>query len=111
MRKLSSEDAAANPHDRGLPPSRLPCGLQWAGMVLFVVGLVASFLFGITEHWRRSAFTLGAAMVHLGLVRLLCDPKVVGVFSVRSRRFDVCFCACAGGALALIALTVDSLGS
>ena len=40
----------SNPHDNDLPPSTVPVALQRAGLVIFVVGMVVSGVFSITEH-------------------------------------------------------------
>ncbi|MBC3185957.1 DUF3017 domain-containing protein [Corynebacterium sp. zg-331] len=100
-----------NPHDATLAPSRLPRGVQCAMLGAFLLGLALSALFAFTEHWRRATVTLGAALLWLALVRLLCDSRLVGIFAVRSRRFDVLFDTLLGGGMAFFALSVDSLGS
>ncbi|MDK8450734.1 DUF3017 domain-containing protein [Corynebacterium mastitidis] len=100
-----------NPHDVALPPSRLPGWAQRAMMGAFLLALAVSALCAFTEHWRRATFGLGAAMIWLGVVRLLCDSRVVGIFAVRSRRFDVLFSALLGGAMSFLAASVDALGS
>ena len=63
------------------------------------------------EHWRRATFILGAAMVWLAVVRRTCDSHRVGVFAVRSRRFDSIFSAVIGAALLWLSASVDALGS
>lgn len=100
-----------NPHDRGAPPSPLPQWLQWAGIVVFLIGLVASGGFAVTEHWRRATFVLGASLLWLALLRLTCDSRVLGVLAVRSKRFDVVFCILLGGVMAWLSASVDALGS
>lgn len=100
-----------NPHDLGEKPSSLPRALQWAGLALFLVGLVVASVFAVTEHWRRATFTLGAALIWLAGLRLSCDSRVLGVFAVRSRRFDALFCALLGGTMAFLSASVDALGS
>ncbi|AKK07979.1 DUF3017 domain-containing protein [Corynebacterium testudinoris] len=103
--------ALDNPHDLDLPPSRIPRVVQWAGMILFVVGVVVASVFAATEHWRRATFVLGASMLWLALLRLTCDSRVLGVFAVRSRRFDAFFCLLIGGTMAFLSASVDALGS
>ena len=100
-----------NPHDLGTKPSPLPRALQWGGLTVFLIGLVVASGFAVTEHWRRATFMLGAAMIWLALLRLTCDSRVLGVFAVRSRRFDALFCAVVGGVMAFLAASVDALGS
>ena len=100
-----------NPHDLGTPPSRLPRWAQWAGMALFLAGLVVAGGYALTEHWRRATFILGAALLWLSLVRVACDSRVVGVFAVRSRRFDALFTGLVGGLMVFLSASVDALGS
>ncbi len=101
----------ANPHDRGLAPSKLPVVVQKVGVTLFVIGVVVASVFALTEHWRRATFTLGVSMVYLALLRLSCDSKVMGLLAVRSRRFDAFYTAILGGTMTFLAASVDSLGS
>ncbi|WP_083319220.1 DUF3017 domain-containing protein [Corynebacterium sp. HMSC04H06] len=100
-----------NPHDRHVAPSKLPAKVQWAMIGAFVAVVVLSGVFALLEHWRRAAFALGAAMLWLVVVRATCDSRRVGVFSVRSRRFDCIFSAVVGAALVFLAVSVDALGS
>lgn len=100
-----------NPHDLATKPSPLPRALQWVGLAVFLIGLVIASIFGLTEHWRRATFMLGAAMIWLALLRLTCDSRILGVFAVRSRRFDALFCAALGGVMAFLSASVDALGS
>lgn len=100
-----------NPHDIGNPPSRLPLRTQQVLVGLFVVGFVVATLFAMTEHWRRAAFTLGAAMLWLTACRLTCDSQVLGLLAVRSKRFDAIFTGVTGAALVWLAVSVDALGS
>lgn len=100
-----------NPHDVGLKPSPLSPRLQYGLVVLFVLGVVASGLFALTEHWRRASFTLGAALLWLSVVRMTCDSKVLGVLAVRSRHFDAIYTGIMGAAMVFLATSVDSLGS
>ncbi len=43
-----------NPHDGKLRPSRLPAGVQWVAVGLFVAGVALSAVFAISAHWRRA---------------------------------------------------------
>lgn len=101
----------SNPHDVHLKPSPLPAWLQWTFVALFGIAVVASGVMSLMEHWRRATFLLGAAMVWLSVVRLTCDSHRVGVFAVRSRRFDCWFSALVGAALLWLSASVDALGS
>ncbi|WIM71421.1 DUF3017 domain-containing protein [Corynebacterium suedekumii] len=103
--------ALDNPHDAGVVPSRLPRPVQWAGLALFLVGVAVASGFAVTEHWRRATFVLGASLLWLAVLRLTFDSRVLGVFAVRSRRFDAFFCLIVGGAMAFLSASVDALGS
>jgi Protein of unknown function (DUF3017). len=92
-------------------PSKVPHAVQKAGVVLFILGVVASVVFAFTEHWRRSTFTLGVAMVFLAVLRLTCDSRVMGVLAVRSRRFDAGYTCILGVVMVFLATSVDALGS
>lgn len=104
-------EALENPHDVKLKPSRLPRVVQIIGVVVFLIALAAAAGFAVTEHWRRATFTLGAAMLWLALLRLSVDSKILGIFSVRSRRFDTWFNLLLGGGLVFLSASVDALGS
>lgn len=104
-------EALDNPHDVRLKPSRLPRAVQVAGVALFLIALVVSAGFAVTEHWRRATFTLGTAMIWLALLRLSLDSKILGIFSVRSRRFDTFFSLLLGSGLVFLSASVDALGS
>ncbi|AKK10471.1 DUF3017 domain-containing protein [Corynebacterium uterequi] len=100
-----------NPHDVGNRPSPLPAWVQRVGVAALVLAFVASGWWSVTEHWRRSAFTLGFAMLWLSVLRLTCDSKVLGLLAVRSVKFDATYCAGIGAMLVFLAASVDSLGS
>ena len=100
-----------NPHDLSVAPSRLPHWVQWGFLGWFVLGVIVASVFALTEHWRRATFVLGASLLWLAVVRYTCDSRIVGVFAVRSRRFDAAFCTVLGGTMAFLAASVDSLGS
>ncbi|WP_041631716.1 DUF3017 domain-containing protein [Corynebacterium maris] len=111
VQKNSGDLSLDNPHDLDLPPSPLPRWVQWAGVLVFLALVVLSGGWALTEHWRRATFALGTSLLWLALVRQTCDSQVLGVFSVRSRRFDVIFCLATGGAMTWLAASVDALGS
>ena len=101
----------SNPHDIHVKPSPLPGWLQWVFIALFGLGVVASGVMSLMEHWRRATFLLGAAMIWLAVMRRTCDSDRVGVFAVRSRRFDMAFSTALGAALVWLSASVDALGS
>lgn len=111
MPAITEEQLLANPHDRDLPPSRLPRKVQRAGVVLFLFGVLVATGFVLTEHWRRATFTLGVSLLYLAVLRLTCDSRIMGVLAVRSRRFDAAYTAILGGLMAFLAASVDALGS
>ncbi|MDY3126518.1 MAG: DUF3017 domain-containing protein [Corynebacterium sp.] len=78
---------------------------------VFVAGALASAVLSALEHWRRATVMLGAALLWLVLVRLTCDSARVGVFAVRSRKFDSVFSGFLGLLLIVLSISVDSLGS
>lgn len=100
-----------NPHDLGNKPSALPRRLQLLMVIVFIAIVALSGGWAVTEHWRRATFALGVGMIWLGVVRATCDSRIVGVFAVRSRRFDTMFSVVLGGLMAWLAASVDALGS
>lgn len=115
MTQVSDRDSTVNlednPHDRALPPSILTPLQQRLALVLFVIGFVLSGVFSLTEHWRRATFMLGLSLAWLAVVRARCDSRILGVLSVRSRKFDVLFCSGLGAVMMFLAASVDALGS
>ena len=103
--------SVSNPHDIHVKPSPLPGWLQWVFIALFCLGVVASGVMSLMQHWRRATFLLGAAMIWLAAVRRTCDSDRVGVFAVHSRRFDMAFSTALGAALVWLSASVDALGS
>ena len=103
--------SVSNPHDIHVKPSPSPGWLQWVFIALSCLGVVASGVMSLMEHWRRATFLLGAAMIWLAVVRRTCDSDRVGVFAVRSRRFDMAFSTALGAALVWLSASVDALGS
>ncbi|MBV7292628.1 DUF3017 domain-containing protein [Corynebacterium sp. TAE3-ERU16] len=100
-----------NPHDVGLPPSRVPHVIQRAFMALLFAAFLVVIGFALTEHWRRATFLLGCALIWLSVIRVTCDSRTLGVFAVRSRKFDTPFTLLMGGSMAFLAMSVDPLGS
>lgn len=94
-----------------LPASRVPVRLQRLGLLVFAVVISASVVLSLTEHWRRSTFAFGIAMMWLAVLRVYCDSGVLGVLAVRSRRFDAGYSATLGAIMIFLAVSVDALGS
>lgn len=103
--------ALENPHDVAQPPSPLPRTWQQAMLAVFLLGLLVSLGCAATEHWRRAAFLFGGSFLWLAAARALCEDSVIGLFSVRSRRFDVAFSSLLGAGLLFLSISVDALGS
>lgn len=101
----------ANPHDKYLPAPRVSRNLQMLSVVLFLVAVIAGAVLILTDHWRRGTVVVGVGMMWLGLIRWWVESDILGVFSVRSRKFDSAFCLVVGVLLLLTAFSVDSLGS
>lgn len=100
-----------NPHDLKNKPSTLPEWAQWMVVGFFLGGALLSVWFAATAHWRRSTFTLGVFMLWLAIVRLTCDSQIVGIFAVRSRRFDTIFDIATSAAMIWLSASIDALGS
>lgn len=101
----------ANPHDVDLPASTVTRNLQMFSVVLFLVAIVAGIVLILTDHWRKGTVAVGAGMVWLGLIRWWVESRILGVFAVRSRKFDSAFCVIVGALLLFTVGSVDSLGS
>lgn len=101
----------ANPHDVNLPASKVTRNLQMLSVVLFLVAIIAGVVLILTDHWRRGTVAVGAGMVWLGLIRWWVESRILGVFAVRSQKFDSAFCLVVGALLLYSALSVDALGS
>ena len=67
--------SVSNPHDVHLKPSPLPGWLQWVFIALFGLGVVASGVMSLMEHWRRATFLLGAAMIWLAVGIFYCPRR------------------------------------
>lgn len=100
-----------NPHDARLPHSRLNQTVQMLLVVGFVLVMVVGLVFLVADRWRRGTVTVGTGMLVLAALRWIVDGEILGVLSVRSRKFDSLFCAAVGAAMLLVAVSVDALGS
>lgn len=96
-----------NPHDDGFQ-SKIPRSIQGILIGVFVFGIISSFIFISLGYWRRGSVGIGTSMLLLAALRLVCDSSVLGVLSVRSRRFDVLFCSLTGLAIVFLALTLSA---
>lgn len=106
-------DPMVNPHSPEGPArgEAWPERVRWLlyGGLFFGLGAAAVFL-GL-ERWRRATFMLGVTMMYLGVIRQFLPDSLLGVFSVRSMKFDLWFCFLVGGGMVFLASSVDALGS
>ena len=106
-------DPMENPHSpkEPAPGDKWPPRVRWLlfGGLFFGIGAAAVFL-GL-ERWRRATFMLGLTMMYLGVIRQFLPDSLLGVFSVRSKKFDLWFCLLIGGGMVFLASSVDALGS
>jgi hypothetical protein len=100
-----------NPHDARVPHSRVNQTLQMLLVIGFVLVMVVGLAFLVADRWRRGTVTVGTGMLVLGALRWVVDGEILGVLSVRSRKFDSVFCLVVGASMLLVAVSVDSLGS
>ncbi|MEJ6549371.1 DUF3017 domain-containing protein [Corynebacterium sp. USCH3] len=100
-----------NPHDVAVPHSRLNQTVQMLLVVGFVLVMLVGLVFLVADRWRRGTVTVGTGMLLLGALRWVVDGEILGVLSVRSRKFDSLFCLAVGALMLLVAVSVDSLGS
>lgn len=107
-------DPKENPHTPDDEPAK---GEHWSlrtqyflfGVLFF--GFTAAVVFLGLERWRRATFTLGLTMMYLGVIRQYLPDSMLGIFSVRSRKFDLWFGMLVGGGMVFLASSVDALGS
>ncbi|MFD5867967.1 DUF3017 domain-containing protein [Corynebacterium sp. NPDC060344] len=106
-------DPMVNPHspDEPAPGEKWPDRIRWLLYGLLFFGLGAAVVFLGLERWRRATFMLGVTMMYLGVIRQYLPDSLLGVFSVRSKKFDLWFCLLVGGAMVFLASSVDALGS
>ncbi|MFC3849071.1 DUF3017 domain-containing protein [Corynebacterium hansenii] len=106
-------DPMVNPHspEEPAPAESWPERTRWLLYGALFFGLGASVVFLGLERWRRATFMLGLTMMYLGVIRQYLPDSLLGVFSVRSRKFDLWFCLVVGGAMVFLASSVDALGS
>lgn len=106
-------DPKVNPHTKDEAPmgAAWPLWVQYAlyGALFFGIGAFLVFL-GL-ERWRRATFMLGMTMILLGVIRQYLPDKILGVFSVRSKLFDLIFCTVIGAGMVFLSVSVDALGS
>jgi hypothetical protein len=80
-------------------PSFLPAALVTA-LVLAGMALV------LTQHWRKGAVLLGAALLVAGLLRMLLPPDQAGLLAIRSRAIDVLCYSGFGVVMVVLAFTI-----
>jgi hypothetical protein len=77
-------------------------------LLAVIVAVAVGLLMVTFEHWRKGLVVVGLALVGGAVLRLLLPLRRVGFLAVRSRPADVVLLACAGLALAIIAVAIPS---
>jgi Protein of unknown function (DUF3017) len=80
-------------------PSALPAALV-AAVALVGMALV------LTQHWRRGAVLLGAALLVAAVLRMLIPLDRVGLLAIRSRAVDVLCYSGFGVVMVVLAVTI-----
>ncbi len=101
----------ANPHDRDVPTSPLPVVAQRVLIGVFLLLLAVGVFFIAADRWRRGTTAMGASLVFLAMIRWVVDSDVLGIFAVRSRKFDCLFAGGVGLLMMYLAISVDTLVS
>jgi hypothetical protein len=106
-------DPKLNPHSPETPPpgASWPKWVQYTIYGLLFFGMSAFVVFLGLERWRRATFMLGITMMLLGVARQYLPDSILGIFSVRSRTFDLWFWSLVGAGIVFLAVSVDALGS
>ena len=106
-------DPMVNPHSPAepAPAEQWSQRARWVLFGILFFGLGAAVVFLGLERWRRATFMLGVTMMYLGVIRQYLPDSLLGIFSVRSKKFDLWFCLLVGGAMVFLASSVDALGS
>lgn len=112
-RREDLPDPKLNPHSPETPPpgASWPLWAQYTVYGLLFFGMSAFVVFLGLERWRRATFMLGMTMLVLGVARQYLPDKILGIFSVRSKAFDLWFCTIVGAGIVFLAVSVDALGS
>lgn len=100
-----------NPHDAKVGPSRLNQTVQMLLVIGFLLVMLVGLAFLVADRWRRGTVTVGTGLLVLAALRWVVDGEILGVLSVRSRRFDSLFCLGVGASMLVVAMSVDPLGS
>lgn len=78
---------------------------------MFLLLLAVGVFFIAADRWRRGTTAMGASLVFLATIRWVVDSDVLGIFAVRSRKFDCFFAGGVGLLMMYLAISVDTLGS
>ncbi len=79
-----------------------------AGLVGVIAGI--GMVLTLTQHWRRGAVLLGAALLVAAVLRLLVPPERAGLLAIRSRAVDV-LCYTAFGVVMVVLAVQITRGS
>ncbi len=83
--------------------SRIPSALP---AVLVATVAVVGMLLVVTQHWRRGAVLLGAALLVAAVLRMVIPPDRVGLLAIRSRVIDVLCYGGFGVVMVVLAVTI-----
>lgn len=97
----------ANPHDSKVAPSALSRQAQRVLVIIFLLVIATGLFFVAIDRWRRGTTAIGAGMVFLAAIRWVVDSDVLGIFAVRSRKFDSIFTAVIGLLLMYLSISAN----
>lgn len=75
-------------------------------MTTVLLGVGTGLAVVASEHFRRGAVIIAAAVLYGALLRMLLPPRVAGLLVVRHRAFDVATLGLLGLGLLVLALVV-----
>lgn len=112
-RREDLPDPLENPHSTGVSQR----GENWPRWIQNLLigglffGLAAAGMFLFLDRWRRATLVFGLTLIYLAGIRQVLPDRIIGILSVRSKRFDLVFCGTIGAAMVFLAASVDALGS
>jgi hypothetical protein len=83
--------------------SRIPTALP-AALVAAVT--IAGMALVLTQHWRKGAVVLGAALLVAAVLRMLVPLDRIGLLAIRSRAIDVLCYSAFGVVMVVLASTI-----
>lgn len=79
---------------------------SWMPAALVAVIAAIGMVLTLTQHWRRGAVLLGAALLVAAVLRLFVPPERAGLLAIRSRAVDVLCYAAFGVVLVVLAVQI-----